>query len=304
MEKTNLPFTLDPKRGRITGAEEEIPGVYYVAVCQEGVRQFPDELYVVLPDLAGDAISREALSYGKKEGDLYIFEHDREGSGDLLISFEIAQYKVRNKIPLEYNDTLYCTALCGAELYPQYFGEVIPPRHTPYGYTVRYKTIVPGTFFLETDRAEWILALSYLACSELTDPVIELGTSYEQDGGEEDPDEVKYLFFDKEVYILVIYELLSMGGYDALGNYITSREVLETALWDAFPEYTAARVAEQIKYLKIRKKLFREIPVDCGEEPDKEEIRDIEKMKALAAQHQGCPQYNPALSGKPLLLLP
>ncbi len=143
---------------------EECPGVFYLNICR------PDsivnrELYAVLPSAVPEIISEEAVTYGNKIGDTYFFEYDAGHSGWHLIQFEILRYKTKRGLLSEEEQSLYSTAIFAAEQYPEYFGETIPPRSTPWGLVIRYKKAVDGVYFLETDHCEWVLALSFTVWS-------------------------------------------------------------------------------------------------------------------------------------------
>ena len=53
------------------------------------------------------------------------------------------------------------TALDGMEECPAYFGAFPPPETTPYGHIVRYKVLMNGVFWIQTDAPATALAVAY-----------------------------------------------------------------------------------------------------------------------------------------------
>lgn len=223
--------------GELKGVDEACPGVFYlVTYSQEHIAC--RELYAVTPEAVPNIISKEAVAYGKKaEDDICIFEYGVDGNGWELIHYEVLRYRVKHGIPVEETDSLYSAAIYAVDQYPAYFGGTIPPRTTPWGLTVRYKKVADGIFFLETNRCEWVLALSQPIWSlALSDVAQNLGKrcSLDRQMGEE---EAEYLYFKRDACAPPLYELLGHAEYAGILTYIHSKEALETHLNRRFPEY-------------------------------------------------------------------
>lgn len=237
LENENFPYILDEtKWGRVAHVEEECPGVFYLAT-EADEKFFCREIYAVTSTATPAIISEEALQYGKRDGQLILFEHELEGAGWDIIHYEICRYRIKNKLPLG-GDSLYCLAIYASEKYPEYFGGLLPPRYTPFGLTVRTKKAAEGVYFLETDRCQWVLAVAYIIWNnDLSEYAKKQGTIYEGDK-QIGVDECQYMFFDEGTYAVPIYELLKMQDYDGLKSYIRSNKILESYLYFRHPEYT------------------------------------------------------------------
>lgn len=83
-----LPFRLrEEVWGEIKTAEEEGPGVYYIAVQREE-DLLCRELYAVKPRAIPDVISEEVIRYGKDCEDVFLCEYGVEGSGWDLVKIK------------------------------------------------------------------------------------------------------------------------------------------------------------------------------------------------------------------------
>lgn len=239
MEKENqkLPFRLSEDMGQVQRVELQCPGIYYVATSgKQG--HAGREHYVVLEETVSAIISQEALAYGKPvEDGAYEFEHEVEGSGWELVTFEMERYHVKQRIPFKEGESIYASAIYFADKYPDYFGGHIPPRMTPWGLTIRWKKASEGVFFLETDRCEWVLALAQPFWSiDLSGMAQELGEECEADL-QMDAEEAVYRYFRGDNMAPAIFELLGYEDHCGLLNYIHSKEALETYLYSHCPEY-------------------------------------------------------------------
>lgn len=222
--------------GTVIRAEEEAPGIFYLATQEEG-RLVCREIYAVTEAAVPQIVSSEACSYGHRENGLYLFEYGVDGSGWELIGFELERYLFKTGRTSSH-DSLYSKALYAAENYPAYFGGVLPPRCTPDGMVLRVKKAAEGLFFVETERCTWLLAVSFPIWEcELSEYAQGLGRVCEQDrttGFEE----AQYLFFTEEASAPALYELLGYKEYQGLLPYISSRAALETKLYQQFLGYT------------------------------------------------------------------
>lgn len=230
------PFQLAEEWGEIKSLREECPGVYYLATASD-LSTICREFYAVMPDAIPSIISEEAASYGRQAGNVLLFEYEVENSGWHLVAFEITRYRVKQGLPLDRFDSLYCEAIFAAERYPQYFGGMIPPRDTPCGLTTRVKEVCNGVYFLDTMQCQWVLAVAYpIWESSFSDFVKGIGEFCKTDRGMGEM-EAQYLFFRRDRCAPAIYELLTLPEYQGLMRFIHSRACLETQLFQQFPEY-------------------------------------------------------------------
>ena len=204
----NLPVDVSGL-GELFSAELECPGVYHLAVKSEGNHNlFPTEYYLVLDNAP---ISKEARGYGTRleTGQGLVFSLEQEGSGAKIIEYEIFRYRVLSHLPLPEGETLHGCAVCGAELYPEYFGMLPVPALTPWGYTTRHRTLANGIYWIETDQCEEVLAVSHPVWqTDLSDSVLRHAhqTDYDREYGIDRT--LGYQFFTKKVSCVVIFELL------------------------------------------------------------------------------------------------
>lgn len=296
-----LPFQWhDETWGEIKHVEEECPGVYYLAtsapkhiICRE--------MYAVIPGAVPDIISEEAWGYGKETADgVRVFECNVEDSGWEVVHYELLRYRTKHGIPRSDTDPLYCSAIYAADQYPDYFGGPIPPRCTPWGLTVRCKKAAEGLFFLETNRCEWVLALSYPVWSvELSDVAQRLGERCELDRqmGE---DEAEYLYFKRDACAPAIYELLGNSEYGGLLGFIHSKEALETHLNRRFPEYVVWHNSVELSGCGLSD-ILENLLGAFGCRPEESEEKTQEKQALRVAN---CIHYTPELEDMDYLLLP
>ncbi len=298
LENENFPYPLDENKwGRVADAEEECPGVFYLAT-QTDDQLFCREFYVVAETAVPAIISAEALQYGKCDGPLHLFEYGVEGAGWDIVHYEICRYRVKNGIPIE-EDTLYNIAIYGSEKYPEYFGGILPPRYTPYGLTVRTKKVAEGLYFLETDRCQWVLAVAYIIWdSDLSEYTKRQGIIYEGDK-QHGIAECQYMFFDEKAYALPIYELLRMKEYSGLQGYIRSQRILESHLCYQYPEYaTGNNILEMSGHGRVDM-LFDMLRSLGYKLPDIEETEE-----QVARRLASCIHLTPGIEKERLLNLP
>lgn len=297
----HFPYPLDEDVwGEIRYVEQECPGVYYLGTSSSEAFRCGREMYAVVPAEAGSIISEEVLQYGAESGGIYLFEYEVEGSGFELVRYEIGRYCVKNGISLEDRHTsLYTEAIYAAEKYPKYFGGLLPPRHTPYGLTVRTKQVAEGTYFLETDRCQWILAVAFPVWScDLSEEVQKLGKNSEADllSGVE---EARYLFFDEEHCAPAIYELRQIADYQGLDCYISSRAVLETQLYLHYLDYVVWHNAMESTGHGMSDMLSNILALFGVEPPEREETEE-QKTRRL----ENCIHLTLDATGQRLLTLP
>ena len=159
-EWTN-PEALEAAIGELRETEEECPGVRYVSTYGGG-EQAGREFYVVARD--AETIPDEAKTHGTDipgcPGYL-LYPMDAERQTRKIIQYEILRYRTREGASDEDRETLRETALDGMEECPAYFGAFPPPETTPYGHIVRYKVLMNGVFWIQTDAPATALAVAY-----------------------------------------------------------------------------------------------------------------------------------------------
>lgn len=289
---------LDCKKwGDIVRANEEGPGIFYLATKDES-HLVCREFYAVFPEASPQIISKDALTYGTACGDILLFEYGKRGGWE-LIEFELERYRMKRGIA-DKPHSIYCTALYAAEKYPEYFGGVTPPRVTPEGLVLRAKKVYDGIFFLETERCQWMLAVSYPIWNcDLTEYTQRLGQNCKQDQ-DTGAEEAEFLYFSEDACAPALYELLACKEY-GIDEYITSRQALETALNLQFPAYVIQHNALEMTghgqgdiIFNVLKALGCEAPVLSEEE----EKKDRERRTA------NCIRLFPGFEDERLLNLP
>lgn len=285
---------LAQEHAEIVCLREECPGICYLAIKEEG-SPICREVYVVMPDAIPAVISQETLSYGAKSGTIYTFEKGTARSGYELVEYELQRHRVRKKLPSQDDqESIYCKAVYTAELYPEYFGGLLPPRSTPLGLTIRIKKAGEGVFFLETAQCVWLLAIAYPVWDgDLSSYAKDLAEHYESCESKEAP-EAEYYFYRLERCLPVLYELLALEEYQGLLQFITGKEILEALLYQNFSKYVLSHnMMQSILESKCRQMLeeLEELGMQC-DEAEEDSWKDR------------CIHLNSELAGCPLFLLP
>lgn len=212
--------------------EMEGPGVYYLSVKEYG------EFYIV--ERTSSIISDIAKSYGRQYPDyagLLFYSLADECSGSKIIDYELEKYAIDNGVPSHDSATLHNAAAYGAEAHPEYFGAYPAPVHTPWGYTLRYRCIENGIFWLETDQRQEVLTICYpIWSASLSDAAVKLGVTLDCDQEHGIHICLAYLFFRKPDACIPIFEL--MQTHQEWGH--TGRiavPALMNAIWQNHPGY-------------------------------------------------------------------
>ena len=191
---------LEAAIGELRETEEECPGLRYVCTDGDG-EQDGTEFYVV--DRETDAISNEAKSYGAEITDcpqylLYPMEYEKRARK--IIQYETLRYRMKDDVSDEDREKLRETALDGMEECPAYFGAFPPPTMTPYGHTARYKTLMNGAFWIQTDCLDNALAIAYPIWDDIF-------SDYAMNMAQGDADGFGCLFFPERAICLAVFEL-------------------------------------------------------------------------------------------------
>ncbi|MBQ6206231.1 MAG: hypothetical protein IJK52_04030 [Oscillospiraceae bacterium] len=230
-ERADFPASdvLETAIGEVRDAEEECPGVWYVSTYGGGERS-GTEFYVVEKD--ADAIPAEAKAYGTAIPgcpDYLLYPMDAERQTRRKIQYEIRRHRMRESVSDGDRESLRETALDGMEECPEYFGAFPPPETTPYGHLVRYKVLMNGVFWFQTDRLETAMAVAYPVWDDVFSP-------YVMGRAQGDAEGFGCLFFPEEAICLAVFEL---GR-----TYRAMREcpqidaaALMNAVYQNFPDY-------------------------------------------------------------------
>ena len=143
-------------------------------------------------------------------------------------------YRLQTRSPLADKNALRETALYGAEDCPEYFGAYPVSADTPYGHTMRYKTLMNGVFWVETDECKRTLTVSWPLWLDSFSRYTMRLAKYESDSKGED--DVGYLFFPEEAISLALFEL--RRTYSAIHSCgMIDADALMNAIYRDFPDY-------------------------------------------------------------------
>ena len=220
---------LEAAIGEIRDTEEECPGVWYVSTYGDGERS-GTEFYIV--EKNADAIPDEAKAYGTAIpgcSEYLLYPMDAERQVRKIIQYEIRRQRMQESVSDEDRESLRETALDGMEECPEYFGAFPPPETTPYGHLVRYKVLMNGVFWLQTDRLETALAVAYPIWDDVFSP-------YVMGQAQGDADGFDCLFFPEVAICLAVFELGRM--YRAMRECPQiDAAALMNAVYRNFPDY-------------------------------------------------------------------
>lgn len=236
----NLPFDLRDCRdelGIIKSAELKCPGVYYIRTYQTSERIVGLEFYIVMDE---SPISKEARAYGKKipsHPDLLLYEYEAEDFAYQIIRYEILRFYAKHDLPPpEYEDP-HSASVFGMETCPDYFGAFPVPILTPWGYTLRHKTLHNGVYWIEAEKCESVLAVSYVLCDDISEETNTLSKLTEFDLKHGIEETKGYIFFHEDVICLAVFELMLF--HKNWDWSMIDRPALMNAIGMKFPEYAS-----------------------------------------------------------------
>jgi len=117
-----------------------------------------------------------------------------------IIQYEALRYRMKNGVSDADKNELREIALDGMEECPAYFGAFPPPTMTPYGHTTRYKVLMNGVFWIQTDAPATALAVAYPVWGDIF-------SGYVMKLAQGDADGFGYLFFPERAICLAVFEL-------------------------------------------------------------------------------------------------
>ena len=191
-------------------------------------------------------ISQEARALGKplddSSGLLYPIDPPREGAWTAVM-YELRKNGIAHGDSEDSGWTLSDASSLGMELCPAYFGTFPVPPCTPWGWTLRWRALENGVYWLETSQCKRVLAVCYsIWTGELSDGVQKAGTKQPLVAGAEE--DLGYLFFDDRTSCVAIFELLEVRGRWLDAGLIRKPELMN-AIWEYQPIYAASYNAQE-----------------------------------------------------------
>ncbi len=234
MDEESLPVDVS-ELGELVFAEQICPGVYYFVV-QPNERVSAEEYYLLLDDAP---LSKDAFRYGVplQTGQGLVVSISRENAGGKVIDYEIKRYEIAHNILLAEGETLHECAIYGAELNPEYFGELPVPFLTPWGYTTRHRSLANGIYWLETDQGAETLAVSFpIWEADLSKTALRYARQCIFDKAQGIKKTLGYQFFPKNAICVAVFELLQTRS-EWLNENKVNLPALMNAIWGNCPEY-------------------------------------------------------------------
>ncbi len=248
-----FPYDVENELGRVLRAEQMCPGVYDVAVTQEGSR-VPREIFLVCRDAA--AISGTVKARGvplRDHPELLTYDPEEPETGKFLVQYEAARYQRLHHIPLPEDTSLENICTFGREFDPEYFGAYQAPVVTPWGAAARYQAVDNGVYWIETEDCRETLAVSYPLYEELTFPVIGLSRAMGPDVSWGRGSAKRWRFFEKQDMCLPVFELMETRPHWADSGKV-DRAALMNAILTTHGAYAAAYNAEEEQWLEDRRR--------------------------------------------------
>ena len=231
----NLPLDLG-ELGAVIEADLVIPGVYD-AILRSPEAEIGIEAYIVLKDAA--EISKSAKRYGKAAPDypdLLVYSADDTGNTCYIISYELDRYRSLHQIPVPEDELVRTTAAIGAEMYPGYFGRYPVPYFTPWGCTTRSKVIANGLYWLETEKFQRGLAVSFPKFDDLSKSARGLAEPFDDGSAKTNGEVPGYLFFNEADSSVPLFELVVCNPLVQV-DCAVDQAALMNAIWKFHPEY-------------------------------------------------------------------
>lgn len=262
-EYSEFPFNQVHLLGEVKKIECLCPGLYYLSAKQPD-DPFSSEYYAAARDTP--ILSAEAKAYGEPLSgcpELLLYSLHHPESGQAVVRYELFRYYVQNNLPLPEGFTLHSAALAGMEYHPEYFGAYPIPLLTPFGRTVRHRSLSNGVCWLETDRAMQVLSIAYPLWEDLSDTAQELAELLPYDREQGIGNTLGYLFFSEQTSCVPLFELCgSHKEWQTAG--LLDHAALMNAIWQDFPDYAAiANSREQAGANDIARILLGDLGVEA-----------------------------------------
>ena len=277
-DQDNFPYDLImDKLGEINEIEQTIPGVYYLSVS--GGEEWSRGEYYAVSDQTPN-ISQEAKEYGVLMEDdlgLLLYPFEKDDSGWRIIQYEVYRYCTANRLPLQEKDALINSVLYGREIHPDYFGTYPVPALTPWGYTLRYKVLDNGVYWMETSYCRRALAVCPPICQELSDIAMKIAVQTEHNPEFEMESPV---FFEEKSYCIPIWELMKVRKRWQSG--MVDKAALMNAIWQNCPEYAAVYNAQVQRGLyDATGLLLNSVGIETELNPDTEDTISISPQAGI-----------------------
>lgn len=236
---------LQNELGEVSDWEELCPGAYYLSISPDPDGKYScGEFYLVLDSAP---ISQEARALGKPlQGTtalLYPIDPPDEAAWTAVM-YELCKDRLAHDSSSLNGWTVTDAAMEGMELCPSYFGSFPVPPRTPWGWTLRYKPLDNGVYWMETDQAKTVLAVCHPVWStEFSDGVKSAGEKLSH-GETVDDKQPYYLFFNYETSCAALFELLRTRPQWLSAGLIHKAELMN-AIWEYSPMYAMAYNAEE-----------------------------------------------------------
>ena len=214
------------------------PGLYYVAARRLD-ELLCTEYYAAAHDVS--ILSAEAKAYGKPlpgYPEWLLYSLHQPDSGQDVVRYELFRYCVQSDLPLPEGNTLHSAALTGMEHHPEYFGTYPVPPLTPFGRTVRHRSLSNGVCWLETDCATQALSVAYPLWDDLSDMARGLARLLPYDQELVIEDALGYLFFSERSSCIPLFELCELHE-EWRSTGLIDYAALMNAVWQSFPDYAA-----------------------------------------------------------------
>ena len=219
---------LEEEVGEIKSVKEYSPGVYHIDAIRE--EQFLLEYFAVL-DTA--PMAEKVRPYGKELDGLRLYDLEDDACGWRVVQYEISKYSISVKEKPVPEELFRDMTLHAMEVHPEYFGTFPVPFHTPHGFTLRYRTLANGIYWLETSECEELLAVCFpIWNAELSPAAAVCGKVMACD---ENENATPYRFFPKRFSSVPIYEL--METRKEWEGTVISLPALMNAIWENIPTY-------------------------------------------------------------------
>ena len=265
-KEKELRCAIEEEFGAIRLWEKIAPGICYAAAQRAG-EPCTTELYVL--EAGNPIVSETAKQYAiplEHHSQYLTYAADLTDSGKTILEYEAYRYLMANHMPLPKGADLRDTATYGREHHPEYFGDYPVPLSTPLGVTLRYVTLMPGVFLLETDQLRKGIAVCYpISACDLSDFV----AAKAEKTGAGLPETHRYLFFPEETACLALYEL-SHSYQELRKSEWIDMDAVMNAVRQRFPNYAAANGDREQNQEPSREK-NREPGRERNQEPSREQ---------------------------------
>ena len=225
--------------GSIVEWEEQCPGVYYLATePKDEESRFATELYLVFDDAP---VTQEVRAMGERLDSVpaWAYPADTYESPKWAVLYEAQKYLTVHGLPLPEGESLRDTALYGREVCPDYFGPYPAPAQTPWGYTLRYRALDAGIYWIETDQCTDVLAVCGPVWeADLTEGLQELAGKMDYEEG------MGYRYFNRELSCVAVFELMQLREKWTEEGLIRKAELMN-AIWEYQPGYAMGYNAEE-----------------------------------------------------------